>query len=126
MVGPVCNRLGRGRDTLLIVAGGRGWPYARCDDQAPFGGGKRTDHRGLPRRGDDAVRPGLERAGGALHNDFRDIPLADQARIKIRPVERGKDGDRQNAGDVAPAPLHCRAHDMRIAMNGEEIEIILR
>ena len=98
-------------------------PHARRDDQAALRLGQRADRGRLARRGDHPVGPGHERARGALDHEVGHGALAHQARVEVGALQRGQHGDGEEPHRGAAAPLGGGAHDVRIAVDRQQVEV---
>jgi len=126
VIGAIRDCLRRGRHAFLVAEVGPGGAHARRHDQAALRFGQGADHGGLLRRGDDTIGPGLESARGAFGDKVGDEARTHQTGIEIVAVERCEDRHCQNLHVAARRALARGAHDMRVAMHGQEIEIELR
>ena len=72
-------------------------------------------------RGDDAVGAGGEGAAGALEDDVGEGAVADQGGVEVGAVERGEDGDGEDAGRGVAAACGGGGDHVRVAVDGEEV-----
>ena len=70
--------------------------------------------------------PASKRAGGAFHGDLGEVAGPDQVGVQIGAVERGEDGDRKDARRAARRALDRGADDLRVAVDRQEIEVVVR
>jgi len=125
VIGAAGDGGGRGLDPLLVTGCAACRAHPGGDDQPAPCFGQGADQCRLARAGDDAVGPGLKGSGGAGGHDFGQIAGHDQSGVKVGPVKRGQDRHGKDPQPRTARALLGRANHMRVAVNGQEIQIIL-
>ena len=123
VIGARRDRAGRRFHPFLVPQIGTGGPDAGRDDQP--GPGQGADRLRLARRTDDPVGTGIEGTGRSFDGDLMNVARLDHACIQIRTFQRGQDRHAENLEAGASSPLLCGMNDMRVAVNGQEIQIEL-
>ena len=126
MIGPVGDGLRRGRDAFLVAKCRPGGPHTRRHDQPACRLGQGADQRRLARGTDHAIGPGGKGPPGAFHDDVPHIARPDQRGVEIGAFQRCQDGDGKDLQVLARGPFLGGANHIRVAVNGQEIEVELR